>query len=842
MFDRFTDRSRKAMTLAKEIAERFNHDYVGTEHIFLGLLKEGGGAAWQVLGSFNVDYAAGEKEVLKLVKPGSDVMVVGQLPFTPSSKKVLEFAFEEAQSFMHNHIGTEHLLLGLLRQEDGIAAQVLVNMDLQLDAIRQAVIKFMNDEGDTKAPNNEEHNEEHAGDQPKRKTKTPALDQFGRDITQMARDHKLDPVIGRGIEIERMIQILARRRKNNPVLLGEAGVGKTAVVEGLAQMIVNGTIPSVLANKRVVELDLALMVAGTKFRGQFEERLKAVVAEIIRAKDIILFIDEIHTMVGAGNAEGSIDASNLLKPALARGELQCVGATTLGEYRKYIEKDAALERRFQSVTIDEPSPTETVEILRGLRKHYEAHHRVRINDEALEEAVQLGARYITARWFPDKAIDIIDEAGARVRLSRTTKPNDIQELETLLSRIEEIKEKAVAMESFEAAAEFRDRETKLKDAINEIKKGLVNSTEVVGEVTPEVVRAVVSVMTKIPLNAIQTTDKERLLSIETELHKKVISQDEAVNVIGCAIRRSRAGLKDPKRPIASFLFLGPTGVGKTMLAKTLAEYLFGSPDAMIRIDMSEYMEKHTVSRLIGAPPGYVGYEEAGQLTEKVRRKPYSLILLDEVEKAHPEVFNILLQVMEDGRLTDGQGRTVDFRNTIIIMTSNVGSSAIISTPTMGFGKKGDDSDFESIKRRLEEAVTQEFKPEFLNRLDDKVIFRPLTRENIYQIVAMEVEQVGKRAKEKQINLILSQEARDFLMEKGFDKAYGARPMRRAVEKYIENPLSEAIIRETITPNSNVELVLSADKSKIEFKTDKKAKRKPKTEPAADESEQKTEAK
>jgi len=830
MFERFTDRARKAMKYAREQAVSLNADYIGTEHILLGLLRDHQGIAGQVLESLNVDLDSAKKELIKIVKPAPDVATVGELPFTPSSKRVLELSVEEARSFGDNHIGTEHILLGLLRVEDGVALQMLVNLGVNVDRIKDATIKYSsaNDpapvapQGSHDADDDDESNHAPAR---KKASKTPALDNFGRDMTQLARDGKLDPCIGRSNEIARLIQILARRRKNNPVLLGEAGVGKTAIVEGFAQMIVSGIgAPDILLNKRVIELDLALMVAGTKFRGQFEERLKAVVNELARNKNIILFVDELHTLVGAGNAEGSIDASNLLKPALARGEVQCIGATTLSEYRKYIEKDSALERRFQPIIVNAPTAEETLEILRGLKKHYEKHHCVTFSEESMKEAIHLSERYITNRFLPDKAVDVLDEAGAKVRLSKTIKPPEMKELEEMVGKIEEIKERAVASEKYEMAHEFKERESKVKESLLKIKEALTgSSTEILGEVSAEAIREVVSIMTGVPLSAIATTDKEKLLQIESELHKKVISQNEAINAVACAIRRSRAGLKDPSRPIATMMFLGPTGVGKTMLAKTLAWYLFGTAEAMVRIDMSEYMEKHSVSKLIGAPPGYVGYEEAGQLTEKVRRRPYSVILLDEIEKAHEDVFNLFLQVLEDGRLTDGQGRVVDFRNTILIMTSNVGSASI-SQQSMGFGRRAEDEN-EALRRKYEEAIKQEFKPEFINRLDEVVIFDSLSKDDIYHIVGLEIEAVGKRAKEKNISLSLSEDAREFLFSKGFDKQYGARPMRRAVEKHVENPLSEQIIREFIVPGDDIELAMNDAKDKIEFrKIEKKPKR------------------
>lgn len=812
MFDKFSDRARKAMTYAREEAERLSHDYIGTEHILLGLIREGTGVAANVLENLEINLEVVRREVEKLSKPSPDVMTLGQLPFSPSTKKVLEFAIQEAKGT--DHVGTEHILLALLRVP-GIASQALINLGLSLESVRKAVVKFIGPPAGTDSDDQDEDTSETTKKAPK--TKTPALDMFGRDITQMAREGKLDPVVGREREIERMQQVLARRRKNNPVLLGEAGVGKTAIVEGFAQGIVNNTVPECLRNKRVIELDMAMMVAGTKFRGQFEERLKTVVSEVSKNKDIVLFIDELHTMVGAGNAEGSIDASNLMKPALARGELQCIGATTLTEYRKYIEKDGALERRFQSVIIEEPTQEQTIEILKGLKKRYESFHRVQITDDAVKEAVALSTRYITSRCLPDKAIDVIDEASARLRLR--SKQCDIKEIEDMADHVEKAKEQAVAEGKYELAAEYKDREDEIRDAILKIKPNIAQAHA--GEVTVESVREVVATMTGIPLMTLAATEASKLMTMEAEMHKRIISQNDAISIISDAIRRSRSGLKDPKRPIASFLFLGPTGVGKTLIAKTLAQFLFSSEDAIVRVDMSEYMEKHSVARLIGAPPGYVGYDEAGQLTEKIRRRPYSIILLDEIEKAHQDVFNILLQVLEDGRLTDGQGRTVDFRNTIIIMTSNLGSSAISSTPAMGFAKKTDDSNYEAIKCRLKNIVGQEFKPEFINRLDEMVIFKPLTKDDVFHVASLEVEQLAKRAKQMEIIMTLAGEAKEFLFEKGYEPAFGARPMRRAVEKYVETPLAQEIIKGTVKAGDSIEIVMSLTKDRLEFRAEPK---------------------
>src|SRR5690242_4564922 len=695
MYERFTDRARKVMQLANQEAQRFNHEYIGTEHVLLGLIKEGSGVAANVLKNLDIDLRKIRLEVEKLVQSGPDMVTMGKLPQTPRAKKVIEYSIEEARNLNHNYVGTEHLLLGLLREQEGVAAQVLMNLGLKLEDVREEVLNLLG--------HNMDSGESSGGERTanKGKSKTPALDSFGRDLTELARQGKLDPVIGRQNEIERVIQVLSRRTKNNPVLLGEAGVGKTAIVEGLAQLVVGCNVPGLLRDRRIVVLDLAMMVAGTKYRGQFEERIKAVMNEVRRAKNTILFIDELHTLVGAGGAEGAIDASNVLKPALARGEVQCIGATTLDEYRKYIEKDGALERRFQTIIVEPPSKSEALEILRGLRDRYEAHHRVQITDEALEAAIELSDRYITGRCLPDKAIDVVDEAGARVRLKAMTRPPDLKELDDQIERLNQDKEEAVANQDFERAAALRDQADKLKK-----KKETINrewrerSKEVDGTVDEEVVAEVISKMTGIPLTRLEAEETGRLLKMEEEIQKKVISQTEAIKRISQAVRRSRSGLKDPKRPIGCFIFAGPTGVGKTLLAKALAEFMFGDSDALIQIDMSEYMEKHNVSRLIGAPPGYVGYEEGGQLTEKIRRRPYAVVLLDEIEKAHPDVYNMLLQIMEDGKLTDSYGRHVDFRNTILIMTSNVGAKLIKDSGSIGFGRRTEQASYDDLKRKL----------------------------------------------------------------------------------------------------------------------------------------------
>ncbi len=797
MFERFTDRARKVMALANQEAQRFNHEYIGTEHILLGLVKEGSGVGANVLKNLDVDLRKVRLEVEKLVKAGPEMVTMGKLPQTPRAKKVIEYAIEEARNLNHNYVGTEHLLLGLLREHDGVAAQVLMNLGLKLEEVREEVLNLLGAGAESEggeaatAGGGGGSGETRSA---KSKSKTPALDSFGRDLTELAKEGALDPVIGRANEIERVTQVLCRRTKNNPVLLGEAGVGKTAIVEGLAQRIIAGDVPEILHDKRLVVLDLAMMVAGTKYRGQFEERIKAVMNEVRRAKNVILFIDELHTLVGAGGAEGAIDASNVLKPALARGEIQCIGATTFDEYRKYIEKDAALARRFQSIPVDPPSNEQTVEILKGLRDKYEAHHRVRITDEAVKAAVDLSGRYITGRVQPDKSIDVIDEAGARVRIKSMTKPPNLAEIEGDIERLSIEKDEAVKGADYERAAELRDRAEKLRKQKEEIQKDWrAKAQEVDGIVDEEVIAEVVSKMTGVPLQKLEKEEAQRLLGLEDELHKRVISQHEAIKVVSKAIRRARAGLKDPKRPMGSFIFVGPSGVGKTLLSKALAEFMFGDPDAMVHLDMSEYMEKHNVSRLVGAPPGYVGYEEGGQLTEQIRRRPYSVVLLDEVEKAHHDVFNMLLQIMEEGRLTDSFGRHVDFRNTILIMTSNIGADLIKGGGGFGFQKRTEGVDYANIKSVLMKEIERFFRPEFINRLDEVIVFQPLTRDDLTKIIEYEVEKVSDRIRIQGFSIELEQPAKDFLIEKGYNPDYGARPLRRAIGSYIEDPLSEMLL-------------------------------------------------
>ncbi|QGJ69068.1 ATP-dependent Clp protease ATP-binding subunit ClpC [Planctomycetales bacterium 10988] len=797
MYERFTDRARKVMQLANQEAQRFNHEYIGTEHVLLGLVKEGSGVAANVLKNLDIDLRKIRMEVEKIVSHGPDMVTMGKLPQTPRAKKVFEYATEEARNLNHNYVGTEHILLGLLREQEGVAAQVLINLGLKLEEVREEVLNLLGHglEASETGERGSTGSSSSSSSPSRGKSKTPALDSFGRDLTELARQGKLDPVIGREKEIERVTQILSRRTKNNPVLLGEAGVGKTAIVEGFAQRVVDGEVPELLTDRRIVVLDLAMMVAGTKYRGQFEERIKAVMNEVRRAKTTILFIDELHTLVGAGGAEGAIDASNVLKPALSRGEVQCIGATTLDEYRKYIEKDNALARRFQEVMVEPPSQNEAVEILRGLRDRYEAHHRVRITDDALEEAVELSSRYITGRCLPDKAIDVIDESGARVRLKAMTRPPDLKDIDEQVERLNKEKEEAVANQDFEKAASLRDKADKLKNRKQELhKQWKEKAKETDGVVDEEIIAEVVSKMTGIPLTRLSTEDTKRLMEMEEELHRKVVSQDEAIKAISKAVRRSRSGLKDPKRPMGSFIFAGPTGVGKTLLAKALAEFMFGDEDALIQIDMSEYMEKHNVSRLIGAPPGYVGYEEGGQLTEKIRRRPYAVVLLDEIEKAHGDVFNMLLQVMEEGRLTDSFGRQVDFRNVILIMTTNAGAEAIKNESVFGFRAEEDDATYGNMKERVMQRIEKVFRPEFLNRLDDLIVFRHLEVKDLKMIVDIELSKVRERLNERGLVLELTDEAKQFLIEKGTDTDFGARPLRRAIENYVEDPLSEELLK------------------------------------------------
>ena len=791
MFGRFTERAQKVLALAQEEAIRLGHNNIGTEHILLGLVREGEGIAAKALYGLGLSSEKIQKEVEELIGRGTDAN--GSIHYTPRAKKVTELSMDEARKLGHSYVGTEHILLGLIREGEGVAARVLNNLGVSLNKARQQVLQLL---GSNESGNHQGGSATSAN--------TPTLDSLARDLTVIAREGSLDPVIGRSKEIQRVIEVLSRRTKNNPVLIGEPGVGKTAIAEGLAQQIVNNEVPEILRNKRVMTLDMGTVVAGTKYRGEFEDRLKKVMDEIRQAGNIILFIDELHTLIGAGGAEGAIDASNILKPSLARGELQCIGATTLDEFRKYIEKDAALERRFQPIMVDEPTADESVQILKGLRDRYEAHHRVSITDEAIEAAVKLSDRYISDRFLPDKAIDLMDEAGSKVRLRSYTTPPNLKELEVRLEGVRQEKDAAVQSQEFEKAASLRDSEQRLREELEATKKtwkqkqGQENS-----EVTFEDIASVVSSWTGIPVTKLAQTETQKLLNLEEILHSRVIGQDEAVKAISKAVRRAHAGLKDPKRPIGSFVFLGPTGVGKTELARALAEVMFGDEDSMIRIDMSEYMEKHSTSRLVGSPPGYVGYEEGGQLTEKVRRKPYSVILLDEIEKAHPDVFNILLQVLEDGRLTDSKGRTVDFRNTIVIMTSNVGASALKRNKYVGFNIQDGEQDYKDMKGKVMEELKKAFRPEFLNRIDEIIVFHSLEKKHLKEIVSLMAGELTKRLKEQDISLGFTEAAMDKIAVEGYDPEYGARPLRRALQKHIEDRLSEELLRGTVLSGQNV---------------------------------------
>jgi len=791
MFNRFTERARKVLVLAKEEARRFSHDYIGTEHILLGLIREGDGVACAVLQNLGTDLERARLEVEKLISPGSSTSVMGDIPFTPRAKKALELATEEARTLSHNYIGTEHILLGLIREGEGVAYQVLFSLGIDLKRARQEIVALLGGEQEAQGA---QQGQAIPGQQGSA-SKTPALDSFGRDLTKLAREGELDPVIGRQMEIERVVQILSRRTKNNPVLLGEAGVGKTAIIEGLAQSIIKGNVPEVLRGKRIIVLDLALMIAGTKYRGQFEERIKAVMDEIKRSKDVVIFIDELHTLVGAGAAEGAIDASNILKPALSRGEIQCIGASTLDEYRKHIEKDSALERRFQSIVVEPSTVVETIEILKGLRDKYEVHHQVKFTNESLEAAAKLSDRYVSGRFLPDKAIDLIDEAGARARLTVLTAPKGIKELEDKLSEIVKEKEAFIKQQDFEAAARIRDEEKSVRIKLETLRRDWGKERDlIIPTIGEEEIARVVAQITGVPIYKLEEKESERLMNIEEKINKRVIGQEEAVNVIARAIRRARAGVKEPRRPIGSFVFLGPTGVGKTLLARALAEFMFGDEEALIQIDMSEYMEKFNVSRLVGAPPGYVGYEEGGQLTEKVRRRPYSVVLLDEIEKAHPDVFNLLLQILEDGRLTDSFGRKINFRNVILIMTSNVGAEMIRKRGSLGFKEVTENVSYVDMKSFLLEEMKKNFKPEFLNRLDDIIVFKPLSREALINIVDTELHFVNARLREQDVEVELTPEAKEFFVEKGFDPVYGARPLRRTIQRFLEDPLAEDIIQ------------------------------------------------
>ncbi|MBI5179704.1 MAG: ATP-dependent Clp protease ATP-binding subunit [Nitrospinae bacterium] len=797
MFKKFTERARKVIILAREEAEKNQHEYLGTEHLLMGILKDGGGVAIAVLQRLGADLRQMKLEVERHMPPTSTTLVIGDIPFTARAKKVLEYAVEEARSMGHSYIGTEHMLLGLMREKDGVAARILMSLNLHYTEIREQTINLLR--------------EPVSPAQEKQQSKTPALDEFGRDLTELATEAKLDPVIGRENEIDRLIQILARRTKNNPILIGEPGVGKTAIVEGLAQRIHNREVPQLLYDKRVIALDLGAIIAGTKYRGQFEQRIKAIMKEITQSRNVIIFIDEIHTLVGAGAAEGSVDASNMLKPALSRGEIQCVGATTIDEYRKYIEKNGALERRFQPIMVNAPSVDETIMIIKGLKNEYEAHHKAIITDGAIRSAVTLSDRYIADRFLPDKAIDVIDEAGSRVRLRQVTFPPEVRDVQRKIDDLVREKRDRIERQEFEYAVELRDQESKLRKDLEFLKekwegKGVVTKPEI----TETDVAQVVSSMTGIPVNRLAREESERLRDMANELKRKIFGQNEAAELVAESVRRSRAGLKDLQRPIASFLFLGPTGVGKTELAHVLAENLFGDRKALIRLDMSEYVEKFSASKLTGAPPGYVGYEEGGQLTEQVRRRPYSVVLLDEIEKAHPDVYQMLLQIMDDGSLTDSYGRRVSFRNVILIMTSNLSARLIEKDFTMGFQTQEPAVGYKKMSDGIKAELKKVFSPEFLNRIDEIVVFKKLDRESIAHIVDLQLEKVRERLKDEKLDIEVMPEAKEWIVDKGYDPAYGARPLRRAIQKYLENPLSEKILSGEVKPGSVIRVEVRGD--------------------------------
>ena len=795
MFKRFTERARRVIILAREEAELYRHEYLGTEHILQGVVKDGGGIAVAIIQKAGADLKELKSELEKNLPRSSNSLIIGDIPFTSRAKKVLEFAVEEARSLNHNYIGTEHLLLGLLKEKEGVACLVLNSFGMYFDDVKEKIAEMFKEPTESG----------------REVGKTPTLDEFSRDLTKMAVDGKLDPVIGRSKEIERVIQILSRRTKNNPVLIGEPGVGKTAIVEGLAQMVVEREVPDTLFDKRVVSLDLGSLIAGTKYRGQFEARLKGIMKEIVQNEQIILFIDELHTLVGAGAAEGSVDASNMLKPALSRGEIQCIGATTLEEYRKYIEKNGALERRFQPIVVNPPSVEETVEIIKGLKVPYEMHHKVKITEEAIVTAVRFSDRYISDRFLPDKAIDVIDEAGSRVRLRRVTQSPEMRTIQRDIDAIIRDKKTCIESQEFEKAVDLRDKEESLREALDKEKEAWEKDQDLSEpSITEDDIAAVVSGMTGIPLSRIEEKESSRLLNMESEMAAKVVGQSEAIKVITKAIRRSRSGLKDLRRPIGTFLFLGPTGVGKTELAGVLAEFLFGNRDALIRLDMSEYMEKFNVSRLTGAPPGYVGYEEGGQLTEKVRRKPYSVVLFDEIEKANPDVFHLLLQIMDDGRLTDSYGRVIDFKNTVIIMTSNISSKSLDKGTTLGFHKDDDELNYEKMQKEIRQDLKRTFNPEFLNRLSEMVVFRPLELEHIIEILGVQLEQVNEQLIQQGLTMELTDGAKQWLAEKGYDKTYGARPLKRAIQKYLEDMLSDEMLKGRFKSGGHILVSLQGD--------------------------------